>query len=122
MSDMRHMHADLMRTSCFETQPQTRVHTEVFHDAIVSDRWFAHRMHRHMGAFGGMAADWLVHRATRSHMTNRYGFVLTGNFTPLQRLHQTRLSWNRFATTIKPVVSLSRRWTMPARGTSAIGG
>ena len=66
---MGHMHADLVRTSSFQTQPQTRVHTEVFHDAIVSHRWFAHRMHRHMGTFGRVATDWLVHRATCGHMT-----------------------------------------------------
>lgn len=49
---MGHMHADLVRTSSFQTQPQTRVHTEVFHDAIVSDRRFTHRMHRHVSTFG----------------------------------------------------------------------
>ena len=66
-------------------EPHVESHTEVFHDAIVSHRWFAHRMHRHMGTFGRVATDWLVHRATCGHMTNRHRFILTSNFTPLQR-------------------------------------
>ena len=85
MSDMGHMHADLVRTSSFQTQPQTRVHTEVFHDAIVSHRWFAHRMHRHVSTFGRVATDWLIHRTASGHMTNCDSFILTSNFTPLQR-------------------------------------
>ena len=82
---MRHMHADLMRTSSFQTQPQTRVHTEMFHNAIVSDRRFAHWMHRHMGTFGRVTTNWLIHRTASGHMTNCHRFVLTSNFTPLQR-------------------------------------
>ena len=82
---MGHMHADLVRTSGFQTQPQTRVHTEVFHDAIVSDRRFTHRMHRHVSTFGRVATDWLIHRTASGHMTNCDSFILTSNFTPLQR-------------------------------------
>ncbi|VFS63841.1 Uncharacterised protein [Kluyvera cryocrescens] len=96
MSDVSHVHADLVRTSGFQTQPQTRVHTEVFHDAIVRDRRFTHWVHRHMRTLGWMTADRFLNGTARSHMTNRHGLILTGNFTQLQRFHQTRLRRDGF--------------------------
>lgn len=73
---MGHMHADLVRTSGFQTQPQTRVHTEVFHDAIVSDRRFTHGMYRHVSTFGRVAADWFIYCTASGHMTNCHRFIL----------------------------------------------
>lgn len=60
------------------------MNAEMFHNAIVRDRRFAHRMNGHMGTLGWMAADRLFYRTARGHMTNRDCFVLTGNFTQLQ--------------------------------------
>lgn len=83
MGNMRHVHTDLVRTSGFQTQPKARVYTEVLHNAVMRHRRFPHGMHGHMRTFGGMTADRLFYSATGCHMTNRYGFVLTRNFTQL---------------------------------------
>ncbi len=84
---MRHMHADLMRTTGFQTQTQAGMDAEMFHNAVVGHRRFAHRMHRHMGTLGRVTADRLFHCATGGHMTDRHRFVFTGDLA-LQRLHQ----------------------------------
>ncbi len=113
---MRHMHADLVRTPGLQTQPKTRVHTEMFHNAVVGHRRFAHRMHRHMGTFGRVTTDGFIHRSSRRHMSDRDRFIFAGDLAQLQRLHQRVCAGTVLATTISPVVSLSRRCTMPARG------
>ena len=52
MRDMGHMHADLVSTPGFQTQTQTRMGTEVFHNAIMRRCRFTHRVYRHMRALG----------------------------------------------------------------------
>lgn len=81
---MCHVHADLVRTSGFQTQPQTRVHTEVFHNAIVRYRRFPHWVYRHVRTLGRVTANRFLNGSASSHVTNCYGFVLTGNFAQLQ--------------------------------------
>ncbi|MNP26014.1 hypothetical protein D3C76_1188450 [compost metagenome] len=63
MVDVRHMHADLVGTTGFQTQTQTGMRTEVLHNAVMRHRRFPHRMHRHMGAFGRVTANRLFNRA-----------------------------------------------------------
>lgn len=122
MADVSHVYADLVSTAGFQAQAQAGVRTEVFHNAVVRHRRFTHRVHRHVGALGRVTRDRLFYRAAGGHGADRHRFVFTGNFTRLQRFHQPGLRRHGFATTIRPVVSLSRRCTMPARGTSAISG
>ena len=93
---MRHMHADLMCTTGFQTQTQAGMDAEMFHNAVVGHRRFAHRMHRHMGTLGRVTADRLFHCATGGHMTDRHRFVFTGDLAQLQRLHQPGLRRNGF--------------------------
>ena len=56
---MAHITHPLVRTSSFQTQPQTRVHTEVFHDAIVCDRQALHAtMLRLYHPISGIEMEW----------------------------------------------------------------
>ena len=81
---MRHMNADLMGTTGLQTQTQTRMNAEMFHNAIVRHRRFTHRMHRHMSTFGRVTADRLINRTASGHMANSHGFIFAGDLTQLQ--------------------------------------
>jgi hypothetical protein len=72
------------------------MNAEMFHNAVVRHRRFAHRMHRHMGTLGRVTADRFFHRAASGHMTNRHRFIFTGDLAQLQRLHQPGLRRNGF--------------------------
>ncbi|MNC46562.1 hypothetical protein D3C75_955860 [compost metagenome] len=96
MVDIRHMHTDLVRTAGFQAQAQTGMGAEMFHNAVMGHRRFAHWVHGHVSTFGGVASNRLLHRAPRSHGADRYRFVLTGDLTLLQCLNQAGLRRNGF--------------------------
>ncbi|MNE40761.1 hypothetical protein D3C80_1348000 [compost metagenome] len=45
MRNVRHMHTDLVSTARFQTQTQTRMNAEMFHNAVMRYRGFPHRVH-----------------------------------------------------------------------------
>ena len=67
ISDVREMHADLMRTPGLEPDPRERVRAVLLLDAVVSDRRAPVATHGHLDALRAMAADRLVDGTAAGH-------------------------------------------------------
>ena len=92
------------------------------HHAVVRDRSAAVGAHRHAGALRAMPADRLIDGAAAGHHavhTARYSRSISR--AAMAATSAVCASGVR-ATTSRPLVSLSSRWTSPARGTRASFG
>ena len=117
------VHADLVRAAGFEPAASSvacakRASTSVVRDAR------ACRVHdRHARALRRVAADRRIDGAARvdAAMYEREVFALA-RFAPAVGARDSVCARSVFATTSRPLVSLSSRCTMPARGSSASCG
>ena len=123
MADMRHVDADLVRAAGLPAwrAPSSRAGASCSSSNAV-DAGFAALDHRHAQAVARIAADRRVHMAHRRRRPRRDAPAPRTGAPPRARrcAAPARPSSARVrATTIRPLVSLSSRCTMPARGSSA---
>ncbi|MNZ71118.1 hypothetical protein D3C78_894730 [compost metagenome] len=95
MLDVSHVDTDLVGTTGFQTQTQTGVATELLVHPVVGHGRTAIGHHSHVGTLGRVTADGGIHGTACGHVTYGDGFVLTGDLTRLQRLHQMGLGRDR---------------------------
>ena len=122
MTDVRQVHADLVRASGLQGHAQQAVLRESLDQPVVRDGFASIGAHGHAQPVGAMPADGLVHGAAAGHRAHAQRHVLALHVVFAQRLDQCRVGLEVRATTSRPLVSLSMRCTMPARGTPASFG
>ena len=114
--------ADLVGSSGLEPALEQGCVTEAPLHHIVRHGGFAARHHGHPGPLRGVPPDRFVDDAGTGEVTENQRRIVALYAARLQLPHQLGLRLQVRATTSSPLVSLSSRWTMPARGTAASFG
>ena len=123
---MGEMDPDLVSASCFQGAREEACHrltvgpSKALQDLPMGDSWPAAPAHRLFVTGVGVAPKWGVDcalRTVRRTPDQSQIAALERTYRPFRRIAWTSARWavSVLATTIRPVVSLSSRWTMPGR-------
>ncbi|MNV26972.1 hypothetical protein D3C71_1181040 [compost metagenome] len=95
MTQVRHVHADLVGTAGFQAAFQRRVRAETLAQAVMGDRFLAVFAHGHADAIARVAVDTGGGSAAGNQRTHHHGQVLAMYFTCRELLDQRGLRLDR---------------------------
>ena len=118
MTDMRHMHADLVRAPGREFALDKRCAGKALKNPIAGQRLAPTRHNRHFCPLDRMPADRRIHLAAERGIAMHESKVVTLHGARLELTDEIGLRFKCFGNHQQATLSLSRRCTIPARGNS----